>query len=261
MNLLICEGAEVKATGEGKVSGTLVRFSGPESPDKSVFRDYFTKSTDFDVELPAKSSVYYHHGLDKSVGKKKIGTGEMSMKDDGSGIFIEAILDLSIPQVKKMYDEMLAGTKSMGWSSGTAPHLVERKKVGDSHEILKWPLGLDATITPTPAEPNNKVAVKSIEDFEIESLRTGATIDDHFKGVLTQLEGLLEREADLKELRTNQGQKALSNAMAYRVRCIQDLVERLLAEVTPVPGADQILYGLADLTIMDIERRSSMYME
>ena len=45
----------------------------------------------------------------------------------------------------------------MGWSSGTAPHLVERTKVKDAQHIDKWPLGLDASITPTPADASNVV--------------------------------------------------------------------------------------------------------
>jgi HK97 family phage major capsid protein len=51
----------------------------------------------------------------------------------------------------------------MGWSSGTAGHLVEREEKGASAHILHWPLGLDASITPTPAEyRNSAVSLKSL---------------------------------------------------------------------------------------------------
>jgi HK97 family phage major capsid protein len=46
----------------------------------------------------------------------------------------------------------LAEKGKLGWSSGTAPHLVERNK---SH-ITRWPLGLDASLTPIPADPGNR---------------------------------------------------------------------------------------------------------
>ncbi len=60
-------------------------------------------------------------------------------------------------------DAGLAG--QLGWSSGTAAHLVEREEAGEAWKIKMWPLGLDASLTPTPAEPRNKVIpLKSLSD-------------------------------------------------------------------------------------------------
>jgi HK97 family phage major capsid protein len=46
----------------------------------------------------------------------------------------------------------------LGWSSGTAPHLVERVlQDNGTNEITLWPLGDDASLTAIPAEPRTKV--------------------------------------------------------------------------------------------------------
>jgi hypothetical protein len=50
----------------------------------------------------------------------------------------------------------------MGYSSGAAGHMVERKSVGKASEITRWCIA-EASITPTPAEYRN--SVKSLEDM------------------------------------------------------------------------------------------------
>jgi hypothetical protein len=50
----------------------------------------------------------------------------------------------------------------MGFSSGAAAHLVERKSMGGAAEITRWPIA-EASITPTPAEYRN--SVKSLEEY------------------------------------------------------------------------------------------------
>jgi hypothetical protein len=50
----------------------------------------------------------------------------------------------------------------MGFSSGAAAHLVERKSMGGAAEITRWPIA-EASITPTPAEYRN--AVKGLEEY------------------------------------------------------------------------------------------------
>src|SRR5262245_38661453 len=58
-DLLAYPGSEVKALGNGRVAGWLVRFGSPDQPDTSDYRDYFTPDTDFGIdEWPAKTAVY-----------------------------------------------------------------------------------------------------------------------------------------------------------------------------------------------------------
>lgn len=156
-------GDAVKDLGNGKVGGLLVLFTTSEDPD--LEDDFFTKETDYDLERSTKSSVYYAHGRDKTIGTRKLGEGSMEIKD--AGVWIEAQLNLRDKYEKAIYKLVKQG--KLGWSSGTAPHLVERKEVDGANQVMKWPLGLDATLSPIPAEPRiAAVAIKSlaIPDFE-----------------------------------------------------------------------------------------------
>lgn len=158
-DVLISFGEAVKALPNGKVGGYLVRFSSAADPDISAARDFFTKSTDFDLARNDKVTVYYDHGLDSTLKKRKLGTGEMKM--DEVGVWVEAQLNLRDEYEQQIFQ--MAQNGKLGWSSGTAMHLVTRKAVDGANEILTWPLGLDASLTPTPAEPrNNAVGIKKI---------------------------------------------------------------------------------------------------
>lgn len=155
-DILIRFGGSVKAFGNGKVGGYLVQFSTQNDPDLTA--DFFTKSgSDFDVEwqedgaAPIKSTVYYNHALDPTIKNRKL--GKAAMKIDDVGVWVESQLELRDDYEKAVYK--LAEEGKLGWSSGTAPHLVERKAVGNAWEVTAWPLGLDASLTPTPAEPRN----------------------------------------------------------------------------------------------------------
>ena len=140
-------GTAVKDLGNGKVGGYLVVFGSPTDPD--LTGDYFTKSTDFDLERSNKTTIYYNHALDGTMKSRKLGTGEL--KVDDVGVFVEAQLELRDEYEKAIYG--MAQKGKLGWSSGTASHLVERESKGSAFWIKAWALGLDASLTPTPAEP------------------------------------------------------------------------------------------------------------
>jgi len=78
---------------------------------------------------------------------------------------MESQLALRDDYERAVYSLVEAG--KMGLSSGTAPHLVEREpQANGSHKITRWPLGLDASITPIPAEPRTSVvALKTYLDM------------------------------------------------------------------------------------------------
>jgi phage head maturation protease len=160
MDLLTVYSDAIKSDRLGSVKGYLVRFGSPDTTD--LEGDYFTKSTDFGFPIKAGQrvplNVYYHHGMDKVVGKKSIGTGYVKM--DETGLWYEAQLDMA-----DSYGEMIAKLckqGKMGYSSGAAGHMVERKSVGKASEITRWCIA-EASITPTPAEYRN--SVKSLEDM------------------------------------------------------------------------------------------------
>jgi hypothetical protein len=151
----------IKSDDNGMVSGYLVRYGTPNATD--LEGDYFTKSTDFGFPTNEKVplNLYYHHGMDKTIGKRPVGKGYV-MADD-KGLWYQAQLDMA-----DEYGKMISGlakTGKLGYSSGAAAHMVERKQVGNVSEITRW-LIAEASLTPTPAEPQN--TVKSIESLIID---------------------------------------------------------------------------------------------
>jgi len=161
---LVYLGGEVKALGDGRVGGYLVRFTNPDDVD--LEGEYFDASTDYG---PAKeSATYYNHGMDAKLGRRTLGSGPL--KSDDVGVWVEAQLQLRDEYEKAVYQLAKAG--KLGWSSGTAAHLVEREQKGEAVHITRWPLGLDASLTPTPAEPRNmamplKVWAESVKGLEV----------------------------------------------------------------------------------------------
>ena len=150
----------IKSDRLGYVKGYLVRFGDTKTAD--LEGDYFTKATDYGFPMSEGKrvplNVYYHHGMDAQVGKKSIGTGYIKMDD--TGLWYEAQLDMA-----DEYGSMIAKLckqGKMGFSSGAAGHLVERKSMGSAAEITRWPIA-EASITPTPAEYRN--TVKSLKDM------------------------------------------------------------------------------------------------
>lgn len=167
---LVFLGTEAKALGNGLVGGYLVRYGDEKKTD--LTGDFFTAQTD--TGPASESLAYYHHGLDKTLGKAPLKNKATIGKDD-IGVWIKHQLDLRSEYEKAIYG--LAEQKKLGWSSGTAGHLVERQKVGGAMWIKRWPLGLDASYTPTPAEPRNealtlKAYVESLQPAEQPALKS-----------------------------------------------------------------------------------------
>lgn len=145
---LVSYGTEVKALDGGKVAGYLVTFGGRDLTD-----EYFDASTDFGevTRLP----VLYHHGMDGTLKRRRIGTGDI--KRDEVGLWVEAQLEMRDEYERKVYEMAKAG--KLGWSSGTAQHVTQKSRDG---RIEQWFL-TEASLTPTPAEPKNMVvSLKSL---------------------------------------------------------------------------------------------------
>lgn len=198
----VMQGAEVKALGDGRVGGYLVRYGDAAHTD--LERDFFTAETDFgDAE---KSPVLYQHGMDAKFGKRRISTATIT--SDEFGRWAETQLNLRDEYEKFIYEMAEAG--KMGWSSGTAGHLVEREPVGKAWHIKSWPLGLDASLTPTPAEPRNSVVtLKSLitpttepEAAEAAASAAGVienpTLEGHEEHKMEEIDALKEQIAALE---------------------------------------------------------------
>ncbi len=146
LNFVTAPGAAVKAVGRsGLVEGYLVKFGG--SGDLSKYRDIFLKSTDFGRRRT--SDAYVHHRALPGLGERQL-KNDALLEPDDIGVFCKLLLDISDAYEAALYKLVQAG--KLGWSSGTAAHLVVRHPVGDgTHKIARWPLGLDASLTPSPA--------------------------------------------------------------------------------------------------------------
>lgn len=168
-DLVVFQGGEIKTLGGGKIGGHLVLFSGPDTPD--LEGDFFTPETDFDLWDGKQTSVYYQHGLDPVLKNRRLGRGHMEL-DDPVGVWIEAQLELRDDYERFVYEMVDQGKQ--GWSSGTAPNLVASKRVGDANFLSSWPLGLDASLTPMPAEPKTQAIPLKSYVADLQALQRAA---------------------------------------------------------------------------------------
>jgi phage head maturation protease len=170
---LIAFGSGIKTLADSgdslRIGGHLVLFGGPEAHDATPTRDYFTARTDFDIPPQgAQSTVYYHHGLNAALKARPL--GRASLRIDEAGVWMEAELQARDAYEAKILEMVRRG--KLGLSSGTAVHLVERAAKSNAqgqtvHEITRWPLGLDASLTPTPGEPRTMAtALKFIGELK-----------------------------------------------------------------------------------------------
>jgi HK97 family phage major capsid protein len=152
---VVIDGGAVKALGGGKVGGYLVRFT-PQG-DYDLVEDRFD-AKETDLGEPARLPVLYHHGLDQTLKRRRIGAG--NTKRDDIGLWIESQLSLRDEYEKAIYQ--LAEQGKLSWSSGAASHTVERVAEGKGALIKQWFIS-EASLTPTPAEPRNlAVSVKAL---------------------------------------------------------------------------------------------------
>jgi len=139
-------GAALKAVESGDVEGLLVVFGSPDATD--LENEFFTAETDFGrlretpIWLNHAQPVKTESGI--ILIEDQIGYGALELTEEG--VIIRGLLDAKYRYLAQIAPEL-------GWSSGTAAHLVRREQVGKATFIKRWLLGLDASITPTPAEP------------------------------------------------------------------------------------------------------------
>jgi phage head maturation protease len=191
MDIVAISGDAIKSDKLGTVSGYLVRFGSPEVTD--LEGDYFTKSTDFGFPMDQKVPInlYWNHGMDRKVGKRSIGTGYA--KADDIGIWYQAQIDMADEYAENI--ARMAKLGKLGFSSGAASHMVERKAIGKANEIIRWTIA-EASVTPTPAEYRNQVkSVKDMEEMEMEILPpVDMTPEEYAREVYAEVESDLVHE-------------------------------------------------------------------
>jgi len=175
---LIAFGGELKALGDGKVGGYLVRFGNENEPDLSNTRDWFAKSTYFGARNGDGCDTTINHGIPlrstfTSEAERKVieyAAGlilpPIKTQMDDIGIFASTILDLS-NDYQAMVAKMIA-EKRMLWSSGAVEHLVKRTPMANNtNRVDMWIIG-EAAFTPTPAEPRLGpiLSLKSLSEYQ-----------------------------------------------------------------------------------------------
>lgn len=209
---VVYPGTAVKAIGDkddGWIGGYLVHFTDADSPD--LVGDYFDETTEYGPH--GKSLVWFNHGLDETLQLRALGAksdgrfAEADIKADNVGVWIQMQLDMRDEYERALY--YMAKAAKVGWSSGTATHLVKRTLVsGKAYHIDTWPLGLDASITPTPAAGPGLTAVTPLKSYRqragnvsIKSLMAGLDIPDARKEPPSFLEELnMDPEEFLKKI-------------------------------------------------------------
>lgn len=155
---VVLHGSGLKAVGDGKIEGYLVRFTDKDHPD--LYGDYFTKDTFYDVEPGDKVTLYYAHGMDPILGKRVLGKGIVNV--DEVGLWVEAQLELRDEYERAIYS--LAQKDVLGFSSGTLPFLVEYEEQDNGTFWIKsWPIGKDASLTPCPAAGPHLTAISAVK--------------------------------------------------------------------------------------------------
>jgi hypothetical protein len=143
-------GAALKAVEGGDVEGLLVVFGNPDATD--LENEFFSAETDFG--RLRETPIWLNHAQPVKTAsgliliEEPIGYGALELADEG--VIIRGLLDAKYRYLAQIAPEL-------GWSSGTAAHLVVRQPVGKATFIKRWLLGLDASITPTPAEPRTMI--------------------------------------------------------------------------------------------------------
>lgn len=197
---IVYPGGQIKALGDGRIGGYLVRFTTDRDPDMTG--EYFTKDSYFGIH--DKGTVYYQHGLDETIGRRRLAVS--NHKTDDFGVWAETQLAIRDKYEKFIY--MMAEKGMLGWSSGTANHLIEREERGKAVWLKSWPLGLDDTLTPHPAEPRNQavalkawkaIEVPGMEDFTLTIVDRVRITNAELQELLSDIRGLVNHDRPLSE--------------------------------------------------------------
>ncbi len=176
---VVFHGGELKAVGENRLGGYVALFTTDKDPD--LEGEFFTKATDFYLDEGAKPRVLYHHGLDPVMGKTKLGNA--SVKADDKGLYAEVdfsdepdeVATWGKAQIAKRarYVGMikkLAKAGKLGWSIGSAPHLVERKAHDNgSFEFTAFP-AVEISVSPVPIEARTSAVTLKAYSEELDQL-------------------------------------------------------------------------------------------
>jgi len=144
---VIAFGGEIKALGDGRVGGYVVRFG--KEDEKDLTGQWFTPSTYYGLHDGDGADTMVHHGIPLKVELRPLAERllqPLKAKRDQVGIWAETVLDMA-DEYERMIHEMVQAGK-LHWSSGSVKRLIRVKPDG---EITRWPI-VEGSLTPIPAE-------------------------------------------------------------------------------------------------------------
>jgi phage head maturation protease len=227
-DLLTFQGGDIKAIDDdGHIEGYAVVFSDAKSKD--LLGDFFTKATNFyfddkeEFEIPF---VLYHHGQNKTIGRRIIGKNAKAIIDD-VGVFVKAELNKRDKYEKAILE--MVKKKKLGYSTGALPHLVTRKSMEESGEITAWAIA-ELSLTPVPVEPRTlATTVKSLleeENGEVEELKSLIVLDDPTPEAKALHHRLTKHILDCEELGVTMD--AVVNRVAFKSMSTPEQVTKAL---------------------------------
>jgi hypothetical protein len=237
---LICFGDDIKATGDGKFGGYVVRWGSPADTD--VQGEYFTPETDFWGDISPCAGVVYHHGigikgdpLAAKLHKRRV--GKACMKADEIGLKVEgSMADMSDPDLTALYQRIM--DDEMGFSSGSVERLVARKAVKGKAEITTWPI-IEISITPKPVEPRNRVyAMKALIEAEAGEA-VAATLVDRAEALVADAEEIVALFAKAADQRRGEGRN-LSERKREAVKALRVSLDDIYLSTAPMPTHERL---------------------
>ena len=199
---------QVKMVSEDEESFTVGGY-GVVFGGRDLYGETFSKNTDFMTEdVAAHPPTFYDHALGSV--KAKIGNVVKQHADD-IGIWMEAQIEKSKEYAHEILELVKQGR--LGYSTGSAPHLVERVE----GLIKRWPI-IEVSLTPTPAEPRT---------LGVEHLRSiGLDVPEHPGSVTEAAES---QTAEVAEDTAVQG-AAITEKKAMDEKDIKTAVAEAIAE-------------------------------
>ena len=190
------------------VGGISIRFDEEFGSQTDLTGQWFTKDTYFGPSDGSNVDVYFHHSYpimsddiarntSKALAEHTFGTAKAEREE--MGIWVETVLDMRDDYEKQVAE--LCKANKIGWSSGSAYHMVRIDHVDDIEDmpesrrdalmckfwypgrIKRWPV-VEHSLTPTPAEPRNMVSEQGNDGMAmrcIKSLDSGLFLLDNDK--------------------------------------------------------------------------------
>ncbi len=154
----------VKAVGDMRLEVLGAPFGGPND-GKDDEGEFFSKNTDFMMEIGDKRPVIYYHGMtprgSNQLKPEVIGMAELKRMDE-QGLWFDVVLKEGSALAKRVYEAAKEGIARA--SSGAVNYLVRvAEKTG---EILTWALAeLSLFDTGAGRQPANQYAVVNVKSL------------------------------------------------------------------------------------------------